>query len=272
MTDHAAQHTSPRRPRSSFQGQTLPTDRVGAAAGAGRHGTLLRSPPPKPGRSSTRPARLANAQHQVAMGLYGVLVVHAELGDPHGSDTERSCCSARSTRRSTPATDHVRHAQVRDRSTSSSTARPYPAHRAAPDASRRQQRAAALRQRRHQLPLDERARRATSASSPTTATRCRTRTRSSPRPSDPARRTDADRARAGLRPPTGTKLIVFDGNLQLRNRNGDRPRDRRRQDVRRGDDVHRRRPTRRVAATPPVPLISGSHRWFRCREHDRSAT
>ena len=79
-------------------------------------------------------------------------------------------------------------------------------------------RAAALRERRHQLPLDERARREPAHRRPTTATRLTNPYTVVAQTVGPGQTFDAivDVSRERR---AGTKLTVFDGNLQLRNRN-----------------------------------------------------
>ena len=80
------------------------------------------SPPRRPGTYLYEAGLLPNAQHQVAMGLYGALIVRPADATGRRTPTRRrpsttrpSSSSARSTRRSTTArpTGRLRHAQVR---------------------------------------------------------------------------------------------------------------------------------------------------------------
>ena len=111
--------SSPRATSLLVQGQPMVPDRTGAAAGGDEGLHLHRRADRAP--TSTRPASLPNAQHQVAMGLYGALVVRPghrrarpTATPPRRTTTRRCSCSARSTRRSTTRANpaDVRHAQV----------------------------------------------------------------------------------------------------------------------------------------------------------------
>ena len=63
-----------------IRGQNLPTDQTGAAASGGVK--VYTFTPTEPGTYIYEAGPLANAQHQVAMGLYGVLVVNPTSGPP----------------------------------------------------------------------------------------------------------------------------------------------------------------------------------------------
>ncbi len=87
--DHPAQPARPRRPSVLVGGQPMVPDTDGVSRRAAPRRT--RSPPTVPGPTSTRPAPMPGAQHQIAMGLYGALVVEpATAGQAYDAATTRT--------------------------------------------------------------------------------------------------------------------------------------------------------------------------------------
>jgi FtsP/CotA-like multicopper oxidase with cupredoxin domain len=75
-----------------FDGQAMPPDLLGVAAGGTATYTFVAS---KPGTFLYEAGLLANAQHQVALGMYGALVVHSAVagtayGDPGTTFTDEA--------------------------------------------------------------------------------------------------------------------------------------------------------------------------------------
>ena len=123
--DHAAQHTR-RDELARRAGPGMRTDRVGAPPPAPGRGPT-RSPPNEAGTYLYEAGLLANSPHQVAMGLYGALVVRRARGLPMDPTLKRRCWSARSTRRSTVRRNRPPSTCASSRrSTPSSTARRIP--------------------------------------------------------------------------------------------------------------------------------------------------
>ena len=135
----------------------MPTDLVGAASNGGTRSYTFTAN--EVGTFLYEAGPLANSPHQVAMGLYGALVVLPPTGNSFGSDSDTVVLVSEIDPALNGAANKAGfdmrklraevHPHQRDRLSGHDTARSGGA---------RLRRVAALRECRHQLPLDERAR------------------------------------------------------------------------------------------------------------------
>ena len=145
-----------------FQGQEMIPDRTGAAPGATK---LYKFTASKPGTYLYEAGLVPNAQHQVAMGLYGALIVRPATAGQAYDDTTTAyddeavlvlseidpALNNRTVAQGGPATFDMRKYAPRY---SLINGKAHPNTDPIPATTRRQRRPVALRQRRQPVPLD----------------------------------------------------------------------------------------------------------------------